>query len=475
MAPDLPADPWSGEPAAAPNMLFFFPDQHRPDWIGVNPDVPVDTPNLDWLIGQGVRFPNAVTPAPVCAPARGCLVTGTSYDHNPVKDNADTLPPDAVTYVQRLREEAGYHTMGCGKFDLHKGAYSWGVDGTHRLEEWGFSDGIDNAGKLDGVLSLKWDDHPRRLDESNLLERAIEATLAGDGEPAEPYTAYLEREGLLETYVRGYAAHDRAWTWSMPEEAYIDNWIARRGLELLDRTPHEQPWHCMVNFAGPHSPFDVTGPMHDWYNDPPVTFPDPIGVTANETDQHIRRHYAAMIRNIDRWLGRYLAELRDRGTLANTIVVFASDHGELLGDHGHWGKGLPYQASVGVPLVMAGPGIDAQPAIEDPVTLLDLHDTFLEAAGLEGEMTDSTSLWPVVSGCTTTHREVVTAGLNEWRLAFDGRYKLIDNWVPAGVDEAAPRRTLFDLETDPQETCNLRSRRPDVVDRLASSLPEPSD
>ena len=161
-----------------PNILLLFPDQHRFDWLGVNPDIPVRTPNLDRLAGEGVRFTNAVCPSPLCAPSRACLASGKEYDRCRVASNQVDYPLDQATFYTRLRE-SGYHVAGCGKFDLHKATLNWGLDGKRVLDEWGFSDGIDNEGKWDGIRS-------------------------GAQEPKGPYLAYLHREGLAEAHVQDF-------------------------------------------------------------------------------------------------------------------------------------------------------------------------------------------------------------------------------------------------------------------------------
>ena len=134
-----------------PNILFFFPDQHRYDWVGTNPGVPVRTPNLDTLGERGVRFTNAVCPSPLCAPSRACLAAGKEYDRCRVADNGVNYPLDQQTFYGLLRDtpgaggaDPGYHVAGCGKFDLAKAMHDWGVDGKRLLPEWGFSDGVDN-------------------------------------------------------------------------------------------------------------------------------------------------------------------------------------------------------------------------------------------------------------------------------------------------------------------------------------------
>ena len=118
-----------------PNFLFFLPDQHRPDWLGVNKALPLRTPNLDALAARGVRFTRAYTPSPLCAPARACLASGRAYGACRVFGNRQDYPLDLPTYYQRLRD-GGCRVAGVGKFDLHKDLTKplfWGLDGSRLL------------------------------------------------------------------------------------------------------------------------------------------------------------------------------------------------------------------------------------------------------------------------------------------------------------------------------------------------------
>ena len=188
-----------------PNILFIFPDQWRHDWLGLNPELDIRTPNLDRLAGLGTQFTDVVCPSPLCAPSRACLALGVEYDKCPVKNNQDDLPLDRVTLYNRLRNN-GYHTMGCGKFDLHKASHRWGLDGKTDLDAWGFADGIDNEGKIDTFLS---DRRGKRG----------------------PYMHEIEQRGLRETHIAdndsrdGWATHPT----ELSEDACCDNWIGQNG------------------------------------------------------------------------------------------------------------------------------------------------------------------------------------------------------------------------------------------------------
>jgi len=450
-------------PSDPPNVLFLFADQHRADWLGTNPDVPVRTPNVDGLAERGVRFRNAVTPSPVCAPARACLAAGVEFPRSPVRSNGDDFPTDRPTVYRRLRDEAGYFVTGCGKFDLHKNTYEWGADGSSRLAEWGFSGGLDVAGQVDTALAYSLDRHPASLPpgESDWgLNDAIEHVRAG-AEPHDPYSAYLAERGLLQSFIEKHRDRTGAYVTPLPDHAFQDEWIGRRAMDVLQELPEDRPWFMQVNFGGPHPPFDVTREMHGWYRDPDVSFPDPTGVDADVSHQDVRRNYAAKIELIDRWIGQYLARLDDRGDLEETVVVYASDHGEMLSDRGDWGKGQPHHPSVSVPMVAAGPGIASGVVCETPVSVLDLHRTFCGLAGLRSDA-EGRSLEPLFEG-ETIDRDLVYSALDDWEMAFDGRFKLVER------DGTPASRTLYEV-TDDGETERSPDDHPDRVARLADGL-----
>jgi choline-sulfatase len=476
-----------------PNVLLVMSDQHRHDWVGTDSAVPVRTPNFDALSERGVRFTNAVCPSPVCAPSRSCLASGMEYGRCGVSWNAD-YPLERKTYYRRLRDEADYAVLGAGDIDLHMNTPAWGLDGTNLLDVYGFSEGVEIPGKYAMVSTYRGDltedvSHPAAL--------PSDVDPASD-RPSNAYMAFLESEGLLSEYVEDIEARDPFGTTRpapLPHDAYVDNWVGRRGLELLESAPADQPWHLAVNFVGPHPPVDVSEEMHGWYRNPEVQFPEPTNPGEqhdDETHQAIRRNYAAMVENIDRWLGKYVDALRDRGELENTVVVYTSDHGEHLGDNSAWTKHSPRHQTVSVPLAVAGPGVESRAPVDDPATTLDLHATVLDYADVLGGDTDSRSLRPFLEGETTTHRDAVRSGLDPWRVVFDGRHKLIvgydterdpsltgaisrdfsGDYAEASVLRRRMEPVLFDRREDPEETTNVAAERPDIVSRLAAHLPD---
>jgi len=397
---------------------------------------------------------HVIVPSPLCAPSRACLASGREYEKCGVANNGQDYPLDQPSFYGLLRT-AGYHTMACGKVDLHKKTLDWGVDGKRLTREWGFSDAIDNAGKRDAPRSV---------------ERA--------GRPTDPYMAMLEQRGLLQTHIDDFANREEykdTFPTLLPDAAYCDNWIGENGIALIRRAPRGKPWFLQVNFTGPHGPMDVTQAMRNRVRG--RSYPQPFRNNQFDAATHtaIRQNYSAMCENLDRWVGRYIDELRSRKELDNTIVVFSSDHGEMLGDHNRWAKNVPYQQSAGVPLIAAGPGIQAGIRSSALASVHDLAATALDYGGVDKPASmDSRSLRPVFEGKRKRHREFLRSGLNQWRMVWDGQYKLITGFDPANLSRAAVTPAapplLFDHGDDPNEATNVYASRRDAAKRLHEML-----
>jgi len=444
-------------PDRPPNFLFFFPDQWRFDWTGFTPGLDVRLPVLEKLSARGARFARAIVASPLCAPSRACLASGQEYDACRVPSNRVDYPIDQPTYYQRLRDR-GYAVLGCGKIDLHKATQDWGVDGRRLVKDWGFTDAIDSAGKGDAIGSTR-----------------------KNKRPMDPFMEHLRQKGLLQAHLDDFAKRGKDASFTncepcpLPDPSYGDTWITSNGIQLLRNVPKGHPWHLVLNFPGPHNPMDITASMRQSVEN--RRYPQPVRSRQYDAATHtaIRQNYSAMCENIDLQMGRVLAEVEARGELDNTVVVFSSDHGEMLGDHDRWTKRVPHQPSIGVPLVIAGPGVQRQisPAL---VSHIDIAATFLDYANAEvlPQMT-ARSLRPVLEGRRTVHRKIATSGLEEWRCAWDGRFKLVRGfrYREGEVEDLSPEtnEVLFDLRIDPLETRNVAKQNRRVVDRLRQALP----
>ncbi|AEQ51283.1 sulfatase family protein [Pelagibacterium halotolerans] len=468
-----------------PNILMLFPDQWRADWIGALGGLPLRTPNIDALLARGTGFARAWTPSPLCAPARSCFATGRAYGRAPVRSNFDDNPLDTPTFYRALRE-AGYQVANTGKSDLLKHGHSWGPDGRHvvdgedRLAALGFSHGFDSAGKKAAEVALKRgfaDPYTEMLKARGLEGRFLD-DYAGRG---------VVRGTLLQQWLDGslgtppdaYANVDPQ---DLPDDAYNDNFVGQRTLDELKGFDPNSPWFMIVNFPGPHEPMDVTPSMAEAWEGVEFPLPRMRNTEDAELQQDIRRRYAAMIENIDRWIGRYIAHLEETGQLDNTVIVFASDHGEMLGDRNLWKKQVPFEASVRVPMILAGPGIKRRAMVDEgPANLLDLPPTFLALAqtdpldGMEGY-----SLLDYLDGSAPYPRASSESGLGAWRAATDGRFKIIvglnerinqEMLQTETYDPACLRSgVLYDLADDPDETRSLWDDRPDVRDSLIAHI-----
>lgn len=448
------------------NILLLMPDQHRGDWMPYPQEIrngmgvermPLRTPILNRLMEEGVTFLNASTPAPLCAPARACLALGCGYAGCRVKNNDIDMDASQKTFYNVLQEN-GYQVCGVGKLDLHKASHRWaGENGmTPLIYALGFTQGTDSGGKMDVVNYGRFE------------------------ERCEPYMRFLAETGWKEQHVADMLGRGkRTDPTPLPDYAYNDNFIASCALREVDRLSAEKPFFMQVNFAGPHAPFDVTKRMRESVAEREFDLPALPGDEMPGNIGALRQNYAAMIENLDRNCSAILNRLEERGLLENTVVIFASDHGEMLGDRGMWAKCVPYQGSVHIPLVVSLPGGRRGVFSRAPVSLEDLAATALELAGAEGaaDFPGSVSLLPVLRGEKESVREYTVSSLEDiiikGRRKYEG-FSCIQNGRYKYIRFQSGREELYDLESDPHETQDLSSRLPQITKKLGRILSQSS-
>jgi len=442
--------------ANRPNVLFIMADQFRHDWMGCAGNACVRTPHLDRLAAEGVRFTQCTTNNPVCAPARIGLAAGRQPVCLGSTSNGSYLPRHATTYYQRLRDD-GYRVGCVGKLDLAKPDKYNGRHGDRPCcYGWGFTHPEEVEGKMHAGMFPQ---------------------------PQGPYGFWLQERGLYEAFHADYRRRAAAgWSLScedsvLPTEAFADAYVGRRAAEWLDAVPDDFPWHYFVSFPGPHDPFDPPTEYADRYRD--AAMPDPIVdeldgkspwvkgrlvTTDSDTIRRTRRQYSAAVELIDDHVGLMLAALERRGMLENTVILFSSDHGEMLGDHGLYTKCVPYEGSVRVPLIAAGPGIAGGRTSDVLVELIDLNPTMCELAGLpRQEYIDAESLVGVLDGTRDEHRtETASMHRSDFRLVRTREHKLIQ--CDTGFTE------LYDLQGDPDELENIADAQPDLVRQLTGRM-----
>ena len=425
-----------------PNFLFLFPDQHRGDWMPWGDKVfaelqterpRIRMPNVEKLMKRGTSFYRCVTPSPLCAPARACLASGRFYEDCRVPDNEVDYPTDLESFYGKLREN-GYSVGGVGKFDLHKVALYWGLEGwVDDLGKIGFTTGIDSEGKWDAIKSYLMESKPRG-----------------------PFMKYLSDMNLVNDHLadmktrQGPGGKYNTAATTLPDESYGDTWVGSNGVNMLRNFAKDKPWFLQVNFPGPHEPWDITASMKKRWED--TRFPAAERNTKSDPEliNNIRQNYAAMLENIDTQIGRLMDEVEKRGETENTYFIYSSDHGEMLGDIDMFGKVKPDRGSVNVPLVLAGKGIRqnvTSPALAD---ITDLSATILDYAGVpgfNGKFHDAVSMKPVLTGEVSEVRQSVRSALYDWKITIDKQYKTL---YRGGAVVAK-----YDVQNDPWERKNL--------------------
>ena len=310
---------------------------------------------------------------------------------------------------------------------------------------------------------------------------------AAQGEPTAPhgpYTHYLKDKGRLSAFWEDYrkrasdswilgASHDSV----LPTEDFQDCYIGRRAAQWIETIADDFPWHLFVSFVGPHDPFDPPSEYAEQFRD--AEMPDAIPkslegkpqwvlnrqkeFTAEELAQ-IRRQYCALIKLIDDQVGELLYALRKRDMLDNTVIIFTSDHGEMLGDHGLFQKQVPYEPSIHIPLVVAGPGIAAgQRRPKRWLICSDLNPTICALAGVDAAPDmDARSFDGILRGNQTEHRQDIHIAMPNYRGIRNRRHKFVDNFndVPE----------LYDLMNDPGERHNVADECPDQVADMREGL-----
>ena len=395
--------------------MLVLSDQQRWDFDGNH--FTMRMPNLKRLAAEGVTFSQAFCPSPLCAPSRNALAAGREHtemrQHYP--KNAPLNPNFPIgrvpTFYMALRN-AGYHTMSAGKDDLTKEKQdreNMMKNGAASMKALGFADFERTQGKRN--------------------------TIGTPPQPRDIYGVYLKSqkgitvrgkqvdgfEALQSSYNNPVGPKSHAYQSFLPDGLYEDNFVGDVTVRLLRRKPARKPWFLQVNFPGPHDPFAITAGMEASVAG--RTFGVATGsgewLPGQRRDTEIgRRYYGAEVENLDRILGVLLHEIRDEES--QTIVCYSSDHGEMLGDDGKWGKQTAAQGSVAVPLVCRGPGFRAGHTVHGPVSTLDLTGTFIDygRATRPKEMT-ARSLRPLLEGTSThaaTVRSTVHSALKNWVL-----------------------------------------------------------
>lgn len=351
------------------NILFITTDQQRRDSLPCYGLEFMQTPHLDRLAREGVVFDLCTSASPVCQPVRASMITG-QYPHvHGVTDNFRWIRPDSPT-IARLFDQAGWHTAAIGKMHFHP---------------W------DNPEGFRYRVTAEDKRHIFRVDD---------------------WTRFLHRHGFEREHpamIPGYRESLGAVVAPYPEEMHIDSFIGEEAVRWIEGGTRE-PFFAWISFNSPHDPYDPPESLAGLYRDAPI--PEPVGFGEDlsrkppyqkegiefyrnnllyltdfgEMDRpkirRMREYYLATVTLVDRQIGKILEALERKGLLDATLIVFSSDHGDMLGDHGLPFKSTYYEGSLMVPLIVRGPGAATGMRCASFVDWLDLYATFFALAGI---------------------------------------------------------------------------------------------
>lgn len=476
--------------AQRPNILFITSDQHRPDCYGFA-GRNIKTPHLDGLAAAGTHFTGAITPNLVCQPSRASILTGLLPLSHGVADNQVSLDPKfGELGWGRTLANVGYRSafIGKGHFGADPGCTPYGApenraNSANIPDDWnGPYMGFDYVQMM--ILGHWW--HQGLICEKPPRGLHYERFFWSQGEEGDGWRLWAEDAG---------PPQEGAQTWfsKMPAEWHSTSWVTERTCDFLDNQRGDDPFCMWVSYPDPHHPFDCPEPWSRMYDADEVDISahhqrdldkrpwwhraalenEPQSKTETQrilrteysriepqTDRglaEITANYYGMISFIDDGVGKILAKLDDLGIADNTMVVFSSDHGELLGDHGLYLKGpTPYEGLLRVGMIMRGPGILANQSIAEPVSTNDLAATFYDWAGTSAPVElQSRSLQPVIDGTET--RDVA---YSEWDLhpqragvALDLRTVRTKS-AKLSIDLTSGEGELYNLAEDPDEMDN---------------------
>ncbi len=433
-----------------PNILWICTDQQRYDTIHALGNPLIRTPHVDGLVATGVAFTHAYCQSPVCTPSRASFLTGRYPRTTRCRQNGQKIPADEVT-ISRMFADAGYHCGLAGKLHLSS-----------------CSDGKVESRIEDGYHDFHWSHHPQ------------------PDWPENAYTQWLTSHG--QTWDRLYQGPSTDYIKEgVPAEFHQTTWCAEMTCDFIAEN-QTRPWFFSFNCFDPHHPFDPPPEYLARYNPDEMPLPKSrpgeldakttfqqldaewahnapgefhTGAMTDDDRRQVTAAYYAMCELIDDQLGRILATLDATGQRENTIVIFMSDHGEMLGDHGIYFKGPHfYEATVRVPLVLSWPG-RFQPGLRvgGLTELIDLVPTVLESCGLEiPSRVQGRSLLPHLTGQADPdqHREhVFSEYYNSWthKTAYGTMLRTATHKIT--VYHGTEQGELYDLEADPGEFVNL--------------------
>jgi arylsulfatase A-like enzyme len=496
-----------------PNVLVIITDQQRADHVGFMGNQTLSTPNLDGLASQSVVFQNAWVSNPVCMPNRCSILTGRMPTAHGVIFNDRSLEWNANTFVRQFKE-ANYSTTLIGKSHLQhgmsrnsmvpfrgKGAFQdlfpKGWDEIENYENYLESDTLktkDFYGFSEIELAI---DHGARISGHHLLW-ALEKG--------------ANKDELLVEYDASAPGTKRShhW-WQIYQPPYADEYhstsfVAERTIDHIRSKSNEgNPWLIWSSFPDPHHPMTPPGKWFDRHKPQDMTLPKSRSDKLSDAPEHLRffqgihpkeqREWVApcgygsddllreaiaatygMIEMVDDGIGKIIKCLKETGELENTIIVFTSDHGDMMGDHGLFLKGfMHYKGTLQVPLMINAPGV-APEVNQALASSIDICPTLLELAGIPFyEGIQGKSLHSILAGKQKTVRDCILveddiATITAKLTPIPSKTRTIITTNHRYSRNSKAEEQLFNLIDDPEEMTDLKSKKPETKSLMVEQM-----
>ena len=440
------------------NVVLIMADQWRGDSLGLAGHPVVETPNLDRLFHDGVVFDQAYSAVPSCIAARAALLTGLSQRNHGRVGYKDRVKWDYKETLPGLLAAAGYHTHCVGKMHVSPAR---NLMGFHSVD---LHDGYLHTERCNPYDYGLADDYLPWLREN--CGNDVDITDAGVG-------------------CNGYSVSP----WPYEERYHPTNWVTSKSIDFLRRRDPTKPFFLKVSYHRPHPPLDPPQyyldrymnkdlppvPIGDWADDKKFicrNIDSPVPLSDNQIDL-ARRAYYAQLTHIDCQINRLAHALCEHSLEKNTMLIFVSDHGDMLYDHNMVAKAVGFNGSARIPFLVKFPELGEKPAcshVDVPVELRDIMPTILDVAGVDlPESVDGHSVLPLC------RQEEV-----EWREYIHGEHSMGDDsnhWITNGREmyiwySSTGRELYFDLRTDPDNLYDLSRQKSDRVVYLRDKLIE---
>ncbi|MFV0255761.1 MAG: arylsulfatase [Erysipelotrichaceae bacterium] len=436
------------------NVILILVDQMRYDCLGLNSENGIFTPNLDMLASKGINFRKCYSAVPTCIAARASLMTGLSPKNHHRVGYQDGVVWDYKKTMANEFGKLGYQTQAIGKMHVYPER--------NRI-------GFDNVILHDGYLH------------ANRVKKGL---YAKNYEYYDDYLNWLKAENGYASDIIDSGISCNSWvsrTWIGEERYHPTNWVTDQAIEFFKKHDPMNPFFLNISYVRPHSPLDPPEFFNNLYSQTTIEYPigkwvltdinnkdtEALEISLNkDVLMRTRRAYYGLISHIDNQIGKLLIALEESGEKENTIIAFASDHGDQLGEHNLFRKGFPYQGSVHVPFFIYDPSTDRQQQNSDKLMeLRDVFPTLIKTA--TNQCVENIDGVDIMNNKDT--REYIHGEHSLGK--YSNHYIVTSKWKYIWFDQTNIEQ-LFNLENDPNECNNIFFEQKEIARSLRKKLIE---